>query len=170
VEQTKLEKRMKYRRQTLAHRATDAGPCVCRLTLAAQCCSVMARASDAAMLEGQTLTSASVTSGVCSAASLGFDGRRAASIAFGRACGGSDATNASVTFERGAVRTGPRLSVRQTRAHKASDASVAEEVDRWISVVGTRGTRWSDGRYCTASVAPEKHPVGFQRLHFVVEL
>jgi hypothetical protein len=81
---------MKYRRQTLAHRATDAGSCVYRLTLAAQCCSVMARASNAAMLERQTLTSASVASGVCNAASLGFDGRRAASVA--------EATDASVTF------------------------------------------------------------------------
>jgi hypothetical protein len=81
---------MKYRRQTLAHRATDARPCVYQLTLAAQCYSVMARASDAAMLERQTLTSASVTSGVCSAASLGFDGRRATSVA--------EATDASVTF------------------------------------------------------------------------
>jgi hypothetical protein len=89
---------MKYRRQTLAHRATDAGPCVYRLTLAAQCCSVMVRASDAAMLERQTLMSASVASGVCSAASLGFYRCRAASVAeemdasvtFGRARGGSD--------------------------------------------------------------------------------
>jgi hypothetical protein len=76
----------------------------------------------------------------------------------------------SVAFERGAERTGPRLSVRQTRAREASDVSVAKEVDRWISVAGTRGTRRSDGRYCAASVAPEKHPVGFQRLYFVVEL
>jgi hypothetical protein len=141
-----VEFRMKYRRQTLAHRATDAGPCICRLTLAAQCCSVMVRASDAAMLERQTLTSASVASSVCSAASLGFDGRRATSIAeatdtsvaFGRARGGSDRrsavsigrpTDASVTFERGTEHTGPRPSVRQTRAREASDTSVAEEVD-----------------------------------------
>jgi hypothetical protein len=122
VEQVKVEFRMKYRRQTLAHRATDAGPCVCRLTLAAQCCSVMARASNAAMLER-------VVSGVCSAACLGFNGRRAASVAeatdasvaFGRARGGSDRrsaasvgrpTDTSVVFERGVERTGPRLSVR----------------------------------------------------------
>jgi MOSC domain-containing protein YiiM len=89
---------MKYRRQTLAHKATDAGPCVCRLTLAAQCCSVMAHVSVAAMLERQTLMSASVASGVCSAASLDFDRHRVtsvaeatdASIVFGRARGGSD--------------------------------------------------------------------------------
>jgi hypothetical protein len=52
----------------------------------------------------------------------------------------SVATDASVAFERGAGRTGPRLSLRQTRALKASNASVAEEVDRWISVAGTHGT------------------------------
>jgi hypothetical protein len=131
------------------------------------------------MLEQQTLTSAFVTSGVCSAASLGFDGRRVASVAFGRARGGSDRrsvasvgrpTDASVVFERGAERTRPHLSVRQTRAHKASNTSVAEEVDHWTSVARTRGTRRSDGRYYTASVAPEKRPVGFQRLYFIVEL
>jgi hypothetical protein len=81
---------MKYRRQTLAHSAIDAGSCVCRLTLVAQCCSVMARASNAAMLERQTLMSASIASGVCSAASLSFDGCRATSVA--------EATDASVTF------------------------------------------------------------------------
>jgi hypothetical protein len=161
---------MKFRRQTLAHRATDAGSCVCRLTLAAQCCSVMARVSDAAMLERQTLTSASVASGVCSAASLGFNGRRAASVAeatdasvaFGRARGGSDRcsatsigrpTDVSVAFERDTERTRPRLSVRQTCAREASDAFVAEEVDRWILVARRRGTRRSDGRYCAVSVA-----------------
>jgi hypothetical protein len=53
---------------------------------------------------------------------------------------------ASVAFEHGAERTGPRLSVRQTRAREGSDASIAEEVDHWISVAGTRGTRRSDGR------------------------
>jgi hypothetical protein len=152
---------MKYRRQTLAHRVTDVRACVCRLTLAAQCCSMMARASNTAMLERQTLTSASVASGMCSAASLDFNERRAASVAFGRARGGSDRrsaasfgrpTNASVMFERGTEHTGPRLSVRQMRAREASDASVAEEVDRWISVAGTRGTRRSDGRYCAAFV------------------
>jgi hypothetical protein len=69
------------------------------------------------------------------------------------------AMDASVAFEHGAERTGPRLSVRQTRAHEASDVAVAEEVDRWISVAGTRGTRWSDERYCAASITPENHPV-----------
>jgi hypothetical protein len=67
--------------------------------------------------------------------------------------------DASVAFEHGAGRTGPRLLVRQTRAHEASDAFVAAEVDRWISVTGTRGTRWSDGRYYAASVTPKNHPV-----------
>jgi hypothetical protein len=58
------------------------------------------------------------------------------------------------------------------RAREALDTSIAEEADRWISVAGTRGTCSSNGRYCAASVglAPEKRPVGFQRLYFVVEL
>jgi hypothetical protein len=100
-------------------------------------------------------------------------------IAFRRARGGSDrrsamsagrSIDASVAFEHGAERTRPRLSVRQTRAREASDTSVAEEADRWILVAGTRGTRSSDIRYCATSVTPEKHPVGFQRLYFVVDL
>jgi hypothetical protein len=139
------------------------------------------------MLERQTLTSLSVASGVCSVASLGFDERQAvsvaeasdASVAFGRPRGGSDRrsaasvgrpTDATVAFKRGAEHTRPRLSVRQTRACEASDVSIAEEVDRWILIAGTRGMRRSDGRYCAASVAPEKRSVGFQRLYFVVEL
>jgi hypothetical protein len=64
----------------------------------------------------------------------------------------SVATEASVVFERGARHTGPRLSVRQTCAREASDASVSEEVDRWILVARTCGTRRSDGRYCAACV------------------
>jgi hypothetical protein len=121
----------------------------------------MARASDMAMLERQTLTSASVVSGVFSPASLGFDGRR---VTFGRARGGSDkhSADASVAFEHGAECTRPRLSMRQTRAREALDTSVAEEVNHWISVAGTLGTRRSDGHNCAVSVAPEKCPVGFQ--------
>jgi hypothetical protein len=68
-------------------------------------------------------------------------------------------TDASVAFERGAGRTGPHLSVRQTCAYKASDASIAEEVDRWILVARTCGTRRSDRRYYVAFVAPENHPM-----------
>jgi hypothetical protein len=70
-----------------------------------------------------------------------------------RAHSGCDRRSAaSVVFERGARRTRPRLSVRQTRAYEASDVSIVEEVDRWILVAGTRGTRRSDGCYYAASV------------------
>jgi hypothetical protein len=74
----------------------------------------------------------------------GCDRRSAASV--------DRSTDASVVFERGARRTRPRLSVRQTRAYEASDVSIVEEVDRWILVAGTRGTRRSDGCYYAASV------------------
>jgi hypothetical protein len=67
--------------------------------------------------------------------------------------------DASVALELGVGRTGPRLSMRQTHTHEALDASVAEEVNRWISVARTRGTRRSDRRYCAASVAPENRLV-----------
>jgi hypothetical protein len=64
----------------------------------------------------------------------------------------SVATDVSVAFERGAGHTRPRLSVRQTRAREVSSASVAEEVDHWISGARTHGTCRSNGCYCAAFV------------------
>jgi hypothetical protein len=50
-------------RQMLAHRTTDAGPCVCRLTLGGAC---WRGASDARTFTRQTLASVSVHGGVSS--------------------------------------------------------------------------------------------------------